>query len=171
MSLRAAKRMGRVEQLAALAILICLISLPMPWYRVRFDPTITKSGLDAFGFAEAALLITLCSAAFLLVRVVSGERPPLPLHEGTLLALAGAWGAVLVTSLILDRPEITIDGIVFDYGLGYGTFVALGGCASLVAAGARLRRVEVKGHDPGRWARRGEAAPSPTAPSRPRSAR
>ena len=158
------------HRLAALGILTCLISLPMPWYRVRFDPSIAKSGLAAFGFAETALLITLGSAAFLLVRVASGQRPPLPLHEGTLLAAAGAWSGVIVAYLIFDRPEITIRGIKFDYGLGYGAFIALGGCVVLVVAGMRLRRAEVL-REQDRGATTPAEAPAPSDASHPRSAR
>lgn len=158
------------QLLAAAGILTCLISLLLPWYRVRFDPSIAESGLGVFGFAEAALLITVGSAAFLLIRVGSGQPPPLPLHQGTLLALAGSWGAVIVTYLIFDRPSITIRGIDFDYGLAYGPFVALGGCVSLVVAGLRLRRMELASERRVRGPR-GAEAPAPTAASPPRSQR
>lgn len=135
--------LGGAERLAALGAVVCLASLPLPWYRVELDRDLVRTGLGAFGFAEAALLLTLGAALFLLFLVGRGRRPPLPLHEGTLLAAAGFWSGLLVFYLVLDRPNFRFKGFESDYDLAYGIFVALGGATLLALAGLRIRRDEL----------------------------
>ncbi len=135
--------LGRWERLAALGIALSLVSLPLPWYRVSFDDRLSQSGLSNVGFADLALLITLGAAGMLLYRVATGNRPPLPLHVGTLLAIAGAWGALIVGVLAFDRPVTTVEGLEVDYRLGYGIFICFGGAALVIVAGLRLRKTEL----------------------------
>jgi hypothetical protein len=161
-SLRAHRR--RYERLAVLGALVCLGSLVLPWYRIPAANRFEKSGLGAFGFAEAALLLTVLSALALIVLVRQGRRPPLPMHEGTLLAAAGAWSSLIVAVLMVDRPQETVFDFPTDYGLRYGVFVALGGAVTLALAGLRVRRLELK--------REAEAeARGPISASPPRSPR
>ncbi len=163
-------RLGRFERLAALGAIVCLASLPLPWYELRFTSGLGKSGFGSFGFAEAALVITLAAALALLVRVGAGRRPPLPLHEGTLLAVAGAWSAAIVGYLMFDRPTAIFADFPTDYRLGYGIFVALGGAVVLTLAGLRIRRDELaRQAEEARKA--AQVARSPTASSPPRSGR
>ncbi len=170
-ALRSLLRLGRFERLAALGAIACLGSLLLPWYELRFAGSLGKSGIGSFGFAEAALVITLAAALTLLVRVGGGRRPPLPLHEGTLLAVSGAWSAAIVGYLMFDRPTAIFADFPTDYGLGYGIFVALGGAVVLGLAGLRIRRDELA-RQAGVAARRAEeGAPSPTSSSPPRSSR
>ena len=72
-----------------------------------------------------------------------GRRPPLPLHEGTLLAAAGVWAGAIVVILMFDRPQFRLAGFDQDYRLAYGIFVSLGGAVLLTAAGLRIRRKEM----------------------------
>jgi hypothetical protein len=134
--------MGPAERLAGLGALVCLGALLLPWYRAPILGLV-KTGLGAFSFAEAALLITAGSALALLMQVARGRRPPLPLHEGTLLAIAGTWSAAIVVFLMFDRPTFRLAGFDQDYSLAYGIFVALGGAVVLVVAGLRIRRIEL----------------------------
>jgi hypothetical protein len=169
--IRALLALGGFERIAALAVIVALASLPMPWYRIRLSDRLQQSGFGSFGFAEAALIITLLAALVLLVGVGRGRRPPLPLHEGTLLALAGIWSALIVGVLMLDRPQAFIGDLPADYGLGYGIFVALGGSIVLAICGLRVRRSELMRD---RWqgvSPEEEAAQSPSAASPPRSRR
>lgn len=164
-------RLGRFERLAALGAIVCLASLPLPWYELRFTSGLGKSGFGSFGFAEAALVITLAAALALLVRVGAGRRPPLPLHEGTLLAVAGAWSAAIVGYLMFDRPTAIFADFPTDYRLGYGIFVALGGAVVLTLAGLRIRRDELARQAKEEARKAAQVARSPTASSPPRSGR
>jgi hypothetical protein len=134
--------LGPSERLAALGALICVLATVLPWYRAPID-NLVKTGLGVFGFAEAALLITGGAALALLLEVGRGRRPPLPLHEGTLLTTAGAWAGLIVLYLMLDRPQFRLAGFDQDYGLSWGIFVALGGAGLLALAGLRIRRTEL----------------------------
>jgi hypothetical protein len=139
---RALGGLDRFERLAALGALTCIVATALPWYRAPVDGLV-KTGLGSFGFALAALLITGAAALALLIEVGRGRRPPLPLHEGTLLAAAGVWAALIVLFLIADRPEFRIGAFAQDYGLAYGVFVDLGGAVLLAVAGLRLRAAEL----------------------------
>jgi hypothetical protein len=156
------------EQLAALGALICLASLPLPWYRVAFSDRFRQSGFGSFGFAEAALIITLAGALVMLIQVGRGKRPPLPLHEGTLLGAAGVWAALIVGVMMLDRPRAFIGGLPTDYEFDYGIFVALGGAVLLAFSGFGVRRRELRRE---RSEVSAEGARSPTSASPPRSPR
>ena len=161
------------ERIAALGAIAALASLPMRWYQIPFSNRLQQSGFASFGWAEAALIITLLAALTLLVQGGRGHRPPLPLHEGTLLAVAGLWSALIVVVLMLDRPVTFIGGLPAHYDLGYGIFVALGGSVLLAIAGLLIRRRELlreRGRSR-RLSRREEAARGPSAASPPRSPR
>jgi hypothetical protein len=134
------RRSGR---LAALGAIICAASLLFPWYRAPFSPDLVRTGLGTFGFAAAALLMTVGAALALLFELGRGRRPPLPLRDGTLLAGAGVWALLIVGYLMLDRPNSTLAGFEEDYSLAYGIFIALGGALLLTVAGLRMRREEI----------------------------
>ncbi len=141
--LRALAGLAPAERLGGLGALICAASTLLPWYRAPVDDLV-KTAWGGFGFALLALLITVAAALALLLRVGRGQQPPLPLHEGTLLALAGAWAGAIVVYLMFDRPDFTLAGFDQRYGLAYGIFVALGGATTLTVAGLRIRRTEMR---------------------------
>jgi len=132
-------------KLAALGALAVPGSMLFPWYGIQFGPGLSQTGLDSFGLGQLALLITVGAAVYLIARCASGYELPRPLREGSLLALAGAWSAVLVGYLMLDRPDtISIHTNIYtDIHLRYGIFVALGGSLALLLGGLRLRRDEI----------------------------
>jgi hypothetical protein len=136
------RALSAAERLAAIGAMVCAGSLVLPWYSAPVEDLV-KTGLGAFDLAEAALLITAGAALVLLLEVGRGRRPPLPLHEGTLLAVAGTWAALIVVFLMIDRPDLRLGGFRESYDLGYGAFVGLGGAVLLIVAGIRVRRVEV----------------------------
>jgi hypothetical protein len=130
-----ALRGGR--RFAAVGALIVLGSMVLPWYGLKVIPGLSQTGLDAFGWGQAALAITALSALLLISRCAQGHPLPRPLAEGPLLVVAGAWAAVLVGYLMIDRPN------AFDplkVTLSYGIFVALGGAITMVLGGVRAVR-------------------------------
>ena len=135
--------LGGSGRLAALGAIVCAASTLFPWYRAPFSPDLVRTGVGTFGFAQGALLITVGSALILLFELGRGRRPPLPFHDGTLLAAAGIWATLIVGYLMLDRPNSRLAGFDTDYSLAYGAFIALGGAVVLALAGLRLRREEV----------------------------
>ena len=158
--LRALRGVTGLERLALLATFVCAAGLALPWYRIPFASDFVRSGLHEFGWAHLALLITLASAAFIVHRVGTGRRPPLPLHEGTLLAVAGGWSAVICGYLMFDRPTGRILTLPAEFGLAWGSFVCLGGAVVLMLTGLRIRAKEIS---------REVAAPGPPVASPPRS--
>jgi len=127
-------------KLAALGALAVPGSMLFPWYGIQFGPGLSATGFDSFGLGQLALLITVGAAVYLIARCASGYELPRPLREGRLLAVAGAWAAILVGYLMLDKPEISGHPNIH---LRYGIFVALGGSLALLLGGLRLRRDEI----------------------------
>ena len=142
--LRAVAGLRPIERLAALGALSCAASTLLPWYRAPVD-NLGKTAWGSFGFALLALLITVGAALALLLQSGRGRRPPTPLHEGTLLALAGVWSGVIIGYLMLDRPTFALADFHQEYDLAYGVFVALASAALLIVAGLRIRRIEALG--------------------------
>jgi hypothetical protein len=140
--LQAFRTLGPAERLAGAGALICVGATILPWYKAPVSGLV-KTGLGAFGFAEAALMLSAGAALALLWQVAWGRRPPLPLHEGTLLAAAGVWSGLIIVYLMIDRPNFTLAGFDQDYSLAYGIFISLGGAVLLVVAGLRIRRGEI----------------------------
>ena len=130
--------MRPAERLCALGAFVVVASLLLPWYGIRFSGGLSVTGLDRFGFAHAALLLTVGSAVALIARRIAGRALPRPLGEGALIALAGAWGSLLVLYLLLDKPEKLAGST--SIGLRLGGFVALGGTLAILAGGLRLHR-------------------------------
>ena len=131
-----------VERLAGTGVLICAASTLLPWYRAPVED-LGKTPWGDFGFALLALMVTLVAALGLLLRIGGGYRLPLPLHEGTLLAMAGVWAGGIIIYLMFDRPQFRLAGFDQEYRLAYGAFVALGGAALTTMAGLRIRRTQL----------------------------
>jgi hypothetical protein len=134
--------LSATERLAGLGALICIAATALPWYKAPIGGLV-KTGLGNFGFAMAAQMLTAAAAVVLLIEVGRGRRPPMPLHEGTLLAAAGFWAGAIVIYLMFDVPQFELAGFNQDYTLAYGIFVALGGAVLLAVAGLRIRRTEI----------------------------
>ncbi|HZA89202.1 MAG TPA: hypothetical protein VE401_03135 [Solirubrobacterales bacterium] len=129
------------ERLAVAGAAIVVASLFLPWYGVTLAGGLVKTALGTFGLIEAALILTVGSAALLILSSARGYALPRPLDEGTLLAVAGVWAALLIAYRMIDRPDFELAG-AGPVGLRYGIFVALIGAALLVVGGLRKRREE-----------------------------
>jgi hypothetical protein len=84
------------------------------------------STLGSFTWVEAAVVLVALGVLLLVERRAEGKRFHLPFGDGTMIAAAGAWCAVLIFIRILDRP------------LGQNA-LALACAALLVIAGLRER--------------------------------
>jgi hypothetical protein len=134
--------LGAHDRLASLGVATVAVSMLLPWYGVTFAGGLLKTPAGTFGWVEAALALTVGVAGFLIVRAAWGRDLPRPLHTGTLLAVSGAWAAVLIAYRIFDRPDFEpLD--VQHVGLRYGIFVALAGAGLLLLGGLRRRREEL----------------------------
>ncbi len=121
---------------AAGAIAVCA-SLLLPWYGIAFSHGLSVTGLDRFGFAHAALVITIGAAVYLVARQAAGRTLPRPLRAAELVAVAGTWAALLCLFLIADRPDEL--GGRAEVQLRYGIYGTLGGCLAILVGGLRMR--------------------------------
>ena len=128
-------------RLAAVGAVAVAGSMLFPWYGIQLGTGLSQTGIDSFGLGQLALLVTVGAALFLIARCAGDYELPRPLREGSLLAVAGAWSAVLVGYLMLDKPDAIAGNT--DIHLRFGIFVALGGSLALLVGGLRLRRDEI----------------------------
>jgi hypothetical protein len=139
----AVRQLDRNERLAATGALVVVASMFLPWYGFPFNRDLVTTGFGAFTFIQAALLVTVGAACLLMLEHGRGLILPRPVHEGTLLLIAGAWSALLCVYAMFDRPTVSRGGFDHSYGLRYGVVVALAGAAVLVVAGMRRRHDEL----------------------------
>lgn len=133
---------GRLAGLAAAALLFTMF---LPWYEKNvYDETrrvFVTDSISAFGdlsFVEAAVFLVSAGVLALLYARASGARFHLPGGDGTVIAGAGAWAALLLLWRVFDRPEVT--GEASTVGIQWGFFLAFVAAAALSTAGLRMRR-------------------------------
>src|SRR5918994_7632299 len=73
------------ERLAVVGAAVIAVSLLLPWYGVPVSGDVVQTGLGAFSWAEAALLLTGAATVFLAMLIGGGYVPPRPLREWALL--------------------------------------------------------------------------------------
>lgn len=134
------------HRLCGLAALLLLGTMILPWYSTSRGVPVPGRGaqlvqdnqtaLQAFSFVEAAVLLV--AAGVLALLFARGERRAfhLPGGDGTAIAGAGVWAALLIVWRLFDKPEL---GRGVSVGLAWGIFVALAAAAFLAVAGNRLR--------------------------------
>src|SRR3954447_9671089 len=130
--------------MAAVAALVLVLSMALPWYQRTVDPGsgsgLASKSLSAFGvftFVEAAILLVAGGVLFLIWARMQDKAFHLPGGDGLVISLAGGWALVLLIWRVFDRPGDELPGVVV--GVQWGFIVALGASAALVAAGARVR--------------------------------
>jgi hypothetical protein len=101
------------------------------WRRLNFEQRVAGVGaillivstFGPFSFVEAAIVLTGLAVLFLLRRRAEGREFHVPFGDGTVIAAAGAWSAVLIMIRIFDRPlgqgllALVCAGILFVAGL------------------------------------------------------
>jgi MFS family permease len=134
--------LGGNERIAVIGAGLMVGSLFLPWYQSPISDQLVQTGFGAFGWAEAALVLTAAATTFLALQGGGGYVPPRPLREWALFVAAGAWAALIVLYRIADPPQFTLEGHDEPYDLNYAIFVALAGAGIIVAAGLRMRPSE-----------------------------
>jgi hypothetical protein len=130
------------EKLAVIGAGVVAVSLLLPWYGIPVSGDLVQTGLGAFTWAEAALLLTVGATVYLAMRIGGGYELPRPLTEWALFVAAGLWSAAIIGYRMIDRPDLDFEVVARvdrDYDLRYGIFVALTGAALIAAAGLRAR--------------------------------
>jgi hypothetical protein len=103
----------RIALGGALAVAVCsLVSIP------------------DFGWLEASQLLVAVSCIRLLARPVETVPPPLPFHDGTLLAVGGMWAALIALANAFDNADTNTQMIIVV------------GCGMLFVAGMFARTIE-----------------------------
>jgi hypothetical protein len=82
------------------------------WRRLNFEQRIAGVGalllivstFGPFSFVEAAIVLIGVAVLFLLRRRAEGREFHIPFGDGTVIAAAGAWSALLILIRLLDRP-------------------------------------------------------------------
>jgi hypothetical protein len=131
--------LGGNERIAVIGAAVMVGSLFLPWYESPISNDLVLTGIGAFGWAEAALVLIAGATTLLALQGGGGYVPPRPLREWALFVAAGAWAALIILYRIADRPRFTLTGHDEPYSLHYAIFVALTGAAIIIAAGLRMR--------------------------------
>jgi hypothetical protein len=125
--------------MAVVGAAVMVGSLFLPWYESPISNDLVLTGIGAFSWAEAALVLIAGATTFLALQGGGGYVPPRPLREWALFVAAGSWAGVIVLYRIADRPRFTLAGHDEPYDLHYAIFVALAGAVVIVMAGLRMR--------------------------------
>jgi hypothetical protein len=82
------------------------------WRRLNFEQRVAGIGalllvvstFGPFSFVEAAIVVTGLSVLLLLRKRAEGREFHIPFGDGTVIAAAGAWSALLIAVRLFDRP-------------------------------------------------------------------
>ena len=137
--LRDLRGLGGNERIAVIGCAVMVGSMLLPWYESPISNDLVFTGIGAFGWAEATLVLIAAATTFLALQGGGGYVPPRPLREWALFVVAGSWAALIVLYRMVDRPNFTLAGHDEPYDLHYAIFVALAGALIIVMAGLRMR--------------------------------
>jgi len=132
------------QRLAAVAALLLLATLFLPWYEKSFYDTTSRGfvedKLSGFGSADFVMAsVVLVAVGVLGLLFARGEERAfhLPGGDGLIVMIAGGWAALLIFYRVLDHPDVT--GESATIGIQWGVFIAFLAAAFLVYAGYRIR--------------------------------
>jgi hypothetical protein len=133
------------QRLAALASLSLLVTMFFPWYGLqslnRKTGAIYSHNISAFGdvsFVEAAIFLVAAGVTVLLIARAEGREFHMPGGDGTVVAVAGAWAALLIFYRVFSRPS----GDGYPVGIEWGFFLAFVAAGTLAFVGWRMRASE-----------------------------
>ena len=123
------KRLTRVDQIVAVASLIAMISIWLPWYSASGDGlTVSFSGTWGHGWLWLEFVVALFLIGYLALRAGSASPPRLPIAHAPLLLI----GTLVQLLLIVLAFALIPYG---DQGMGWDWAAFIGLLAALVAAG------------------------------------
>jgi hypothetical protein len=156
------RELAREQRLAALTALGLFVSMLLPWYsktntfvehNVAKASQASLSAFQAFSFVEAAVLLVSAGVLAMLFARAEGRDFQLPGGDGTIVALAGGWAALLIFYRLLDKPSLQgTQRITATVGVEWGIFIALLLAIALLYVGRRMRASE-RGQPPLRRSR------------------
>lgn len=150
--LQAVLSLTAAQQRTAAAAIVVLVSLGTPWYTTEVvfpgkdggPPTTssgTMSGIGAFSFVEAAVLLVAAAVLVLVWARATERRFSLPVADGTVITAAAGWLGLLVVYRLFDKPEGDTEGNAATLiGLSWGIFASLAAVGLLLATGLDQRR-------------------------------
>jgi hypothetical protein len=163
---RAWRSLGGEQRLAGAAALALLVTMLLPWYGLqsldRKTGQIYSHSISAFGdvsFVEAAIFLVAAGVLAMLFARGEGRGFHLPGSDGTIVAIAGGWAAVLIFYRVFSRPS----GGGYPVGIEWGFFLAFVAAGALTYAGVRMRHA-ARPEPPLRRARARRPAPRPRRP-------
>jgi len=138
------RALGSELKLAGAAAVAMALTLGLPWYQKSFVPpgatafqSTSVTGLGAFSFVEAAVLLVAAGVVYLVWARVKRRGFHLPGGDGVVISVAGAWALLLIVYRMFDKPDV--EGAVATVGIRPGIFVAAAAAGALIAAGAQVR--------------------------------
>ncbi len=146
------RELAREQRLAALTALGLFVSMLLPWYsktntfvehNAAKASQASLSAFQAFSFVEAAVLLVSAGVLAMLFARAEGRDFQLPGGDGTIVALAGGWAALLIFYRLLDKPSLQgTQRITATVGVEWGIFIALLLAIGLLYVGRRMRASE-----------------------------
>jgi len=137
------KHLAREQRVAAVAALVLLLTLFLPWYQKSiFDEKQGKfvpDALTGFGSADFVMAsVVLVAFGVLGLLWARGEERGfhLPFGDGIVIMAAGGWAGLLIFYRVLDHPDVSGRGATI--GIQWGVFVAFLAAAFLLYAGYRI---------------------------------
>lgn len=150
---RAYAGLASEQRQVALAAVLVLVSLCLPWYEKNFTGIAngrlandheSKAAIFVPSFVEASIFLVAVAVLLLMFFRGEGRAFHLPFGDGIICTAAGAWVAFLVFYRFIDQPSGgTSKNIVYSYDLHWGIFFGLLAAAFLIYSGARLRLAHV----------------------------
>jgi hypothetical protein len=141
------------QRLAAIAALLLLLSMLLPWYQETGNAIVgghleriddSKSAFGVYSFVEAAIFVVVVGVIALLWARAERKAFHLPGGDGTIVMGAGLWVMFLIFFRQLDKPNGRKEGLIqTSIGVQWGIFIAFLLGALLAYSGYRLRAAHV----------------------------
>jgi hypothetical protein len=141
------------QRRAAIAALLLLFSMLLPWYQETGNALVgkslqriddSKSAFGVYSFVEAAIFVVVVGVLVLLWARAERKAFHLPGGDGTVIMGAGLWVMFLIFYRQLDKPNGRKEGLIqTSIGVQWGIFIAFLLGALLAYAGYRIRAAHV----------------------------